>query len=282
MSLTLVAAWTRARRALEAAGVSTPVLDARALVEGAAGVQRIEILTDPHREIDQTASDRLEALTARRAAREPLAYVLGVKEFWSMPLEVDPAVLCPRPETETVVQAGLDALGAEDEARVLDLGVGSGAILLAILKERPNARGVGVDLSEDALRIAERNAVQLGLAERAHFVGGNWGAGLEGPFDLIVSNPPYIASGEIDTLEPEVSQWEPRLALDGGADGLDAYRAIARDIARLLRPAGRFALEIGQGQEAAVADILRGQGLSPDATLVDLAGVNRVVPGGKP
>lgn len=281
MSLTLVAAWTRARRALEAAGISTPVLDARALVEAATGVQRLEILTDPHRPIDETAFERLDALTARRAAREPLAYVMGVKEFWSMPLEVGPAVLCPRPETETLVHAALAAIGPDEPASLLDLGTGSGAILLAILKERPNVRGVGLDRSEDALRVAERNADRLGLAERAHFVGGDWGEGLEGPFDLIVSNPPYIVGGEIDALEPEVSQWEPRLALDGGDDGLAAYRVIARDLARLLRPGGRFALEIGLGQEGAVAEILRAERLHPEAPVADLAGVNRVVPGRK-
>lgn len=279
---TLVAAWTRTRNALKAAGVASPVLDARMLVEAAAGVTRLDIVTDPYRVVDADARATLDALTARRAAREPLAYILGVREFWSLSLAVSPAVLTPRPETETVVDAALAALPAESPARVLDLGTGSGAILLALLKERPAATGVGVDRSPAALAVAQANATALGLGARVTFLEGDWGQGLEGPFDVVVSNPPYIVAGEIDGLAPEVARHEPRLALDGGPDGLDAYRALLPDVARLLRPGGRFMLEIGRGQDGDVLALARAAGLEPEAVKPDLAGVGRVVLGHKP
>lgn len=277
---TLVSAWGRTRDALKTAGVDSPVMDARLLVEAAAGVARLDIVTDPQRPVSDDAMARLAALTARRVAREPLAYILGRKAFWSLNLAVTPAVLTPRPETEAVVEAGLAALGADAPVRVLDLGVGSGAILFAILAERPMAQGIGVDVSDAALAVARANAASLGLGARAQLLSGDWGEGLSGSFDLIVSNPPYIASAEIDGLEPEVRH-EPRGALDGGADGLDAYRRIAPDLARLLAPGGRFALEIGQGQGPDVMALLRAAGLEPDGLRPDLAGIGRVVTGGR-
>ncbi|MDX2233090.1 MAG: peptide chain release factor N(5)-glutamine methyltransferase [Hyphomonadaceae bacterium] len=279
---TLVAAWTRTRNALKAAGVSSPVLDARMLVEAATGVSRLDIVTDPHRPVTEEARARLAALTARRAAREPLAYILGRREFWTLTLAVDPAVLCPRPETEAVVEAALAALPPEAPARVLDLGVGSGAILLAILKDRPAATGVGIDVSPDALAVARANAAALGLDARLTLQQGSWGEGLLEPFDVIVANPPYIATGVIEGLEPEVARHEPRLALDGGPDGLDAYRRLLPDVARLLRPGGRFAIEIGRGQDGDVLALARAAGLDPEAVRPDLGGVGRVVVGRRP
>jgi release factor glutamine methyltransferase len=281
MTLTLVAAWTKARRALEAAGVDLPVFDARLLVEAAAEVKRLDILTDPHRLVSAEAAARLDALVARRAAREPLAYILGTKAFWSLDFAVGPAVLTPRPDTETVVEAALAALPADRAVRVLDLGVGSGAILLSILSALPLAAGVGVDASPEALVFAKANAVALGLADRAVLLHGDWGAGVEGPFDLVVSNPPYIPTGEIAGLEPEVSVHEPRLALDGGTDGLDAYRRLWPDVARLLMPGGRFAVEIGKGQGADVSALARAAGLEVEAIKHDLAGIGRVILGRK-
>jgi release factor glutamine methyltransferase len=279
---TLVAAWTRTRHALIAAGVGSPVLDARMLLEEAAGVSRLEIVTDPYRPVGAEVRARLEALTARRVAREPLSHILGRKDFWTLSLAVSSAVLTPRPETETLVEAALAALPPDRAARVLDLGVGSGAILLAVLSERPLAQGVGVDKSVAALAVAQANAQRLGLADRAELREGDWDAGLEGPFDLILSNPPYIASDVIPGLMPEVSRHEPLLALDGGADGLDAYRRLGPALRRLLAPGGRFALEIGQGQEAQVIVLLRGGGLLPEAVRPDLAGIGRVVVGAAP
>jgi release factor glutamine methyltransferase len=282
MNLTLVAAWTKARRALEGAGVTLPVFDARLLLEAAAEVSRLDILTDPHRAIDEAAVARFDAMIARRVAREPVAYILGKKAFYSLDFAVGPAVLTPRPDTEMVVEAALAALPEGDAVRILDLGVGSGAILLSILAARAKATGLGIDASPDALVFAESNAAALGLSDRAVFAHGDWGAGVDGRFDLIVSNPPYIRAAEIEGLEPEVSVHEPRLALDGGADGLDAYRRLWPDVARLLKPGGRFAVEIGEGQGPDVSDLARTAGLDVEAIKPDLAGIGRVVLGHKP
>lgn len=279
---TLLSAWTRTRDRLKAAGVDSPVMDARLLVEAAAGVVRLDILTDPYRELSSEAVARLDAFTSRRAAREPLAYVLGRAAFWTLDLAVSPAVLTPRPDTETLVEAALVALPVDAPARVLDLGTGSGAILLAILRERPLAEGLGIDISAPALAVARANAAALGLDAQARFREADWGAGIEGPFDLVVSNPPYIVRAEIADLAPEVAQYEPRLALDGGPEGLDAYRRLAPDIFRLLAPGGRFALEVGQGQARAVIEIVRLAGLAPEAVRPDLAGIGRVVVGARP
>mgnify|MGYP000187146575 CR=1 FL=1 len=282
MTLTLVSAWTKARRTLEAAGVDLPVFDARLLLEAATGVSRLDILTDPHRAITDDDGARLDALVARRAAREPVAYILGKKAFYALDFAVGPAVLTPRPDTEMVVEAALAALPGDFPADVLDLGVGSGAILLSILSARPEAAGIGVDASRDALVYAESNAAALGLSNRATFVHGDWGAGVTGPFDLIVSNPPYIPSGDIAGLEPEVSVHEPRLALDGGDDGLEAYRQLWPDVARLLKPGGRFCVEIGAGQGPDVSALARAAGLEVEAIKPDLAGIGRVVLGRRP
>lgn len=282
MTLTLVSAWTKARRALEAAGVELPVFDARLLLEAATGVARLDILTDPHRPVSAEAAARLDALVARRAAREPVAYILGKKAFYALDFAVGPAVLTPRPDTEMVVEAALSALPKDAPARVLDLGVGSGAILLSILSARPQASGVGVDASPDAIVFAEANAAALGLTSRAVMHHGDWGEGIEGPFDLIVSNPPYIRSGDIAGLAPEVSVHEPRLALDGGEDGLAAYRRLWPDVARLLKPGGRFCVEIGAGQGPDVSTLARSAGLEVEAIKPDLAGIGRVVLGRRP
>ena len=282
MTLTLVSAWTKARRTLEAAGVELPVFDARLLLEAAAGVGRLDILTDPHRAITEDDAARLEALVKRRAAREPIAYILGKKAFYTLDFAVGPAVLTPRPDTEMVVEAALAALPEGQDAQVLDLGVGSGAILLSVLASRPKARGLGVDASADALVFAESNAAALGLSDRATFLHGDWGAGVDGPFDLVVSNPPYIRTGDIDGLEPEVAVHEPKLALDGGGDGLDAYRRLWPDVARLLKPGGRFCVEIGAGQGPEVSALAKAAGLEVEAIKPDLGGIGRVVLGCRP
>ena len=186
---------------------------------------------------------------ARRARREPISHILGRKGFWTLMLDVGPAVLTPRPETETLLDVVLPLIPPERAFSVLDLGVGSGAILLAILAERPAAKGLGVDVSEEALAVARDNAAQLGLAGRVALLRGDWTFGLsEAAFDLVVANPPYIPTADLATLEPEVRDFEPQLALDGGVDGLDAYRALAPEILRVLRPGGFFAVEIGPGQ----------------------------------
>jgi release factor glutamine methyltransferase len=209
-----------------------------------------------------------------------MARIVGTREFWGLPMIVTPAVLVPRPETETVVEAAL-ALVGQDRGRALriaDLGTGTGAILLALLSELPNARGVGTDVDPNALGVARRNAAQLGLAERSEFLQGDYGTTLAGPFDLVVSNPPYIATSEIATLDREVRDHDPRLALEGGIDGLDAYRAIAADAKRLLAPSGHLLLEIGRGQEREVARLLTQAELAlTGEPRHDLAGIARVL-----
>ena len=279
MSTSLVTLWTAVRKRLEAAGVDTPVLDARLLLEAGAGVARLDIITDPRRLLSEAQVAAVETLAARREAREPISHILGRKPFWTLELVVTPDVLTPRPETELVVEAALEMLAQDARARVLDLGVGSGAILLAVLHERSNATGVGVDVSEAALAVARRNAEQLGLSGRLTLQRGDWGAGLEGRFDLVLANPPYVRSADIAGLQPEVARYEPRLALDGGADGLEAYRDILRELARLLAPGGAFAFEVGRGQAEAVEALARAQGLVTDSARTDLAGTVRVVRG---
>jgi release factor glutamine methyltransferase len=282
MSLTLLKAWGMAKARLEAVGLSGPVIDARLLVEAAADATRLDIVTDPHRLLSAEQEARLEDYLERRSRREPVSHILGRKGFWKIMLQVTPDVLTPRPDTECVVDAVLKATGEHERLSILDLGVGSGAILLAILAERPNARGLGVDVSEDALAVARDNAAHLGLAGRCALLRGDWADGLSDvSFDIVTANPPYIASEVIETLEPEVRVHEPRLALDGGADGLDAYRRLAPEILRVLKPGGRFAVEIGYDQKAAVEALFHEAGAEEVSTQQDLAGLDRVVLGKK-
>ena len=262
MSETLVSLWTQVRDRLIAAGVDTPVLDARLLLEAGAGVSRMDIVTDPRRPLSGDQVKAVNALVKRREDREPVAHIVGRRHFWKLELEVTPDVLVPRPETEFVVEAALSALAGKEHARVLDLGVGSGAILFSILSERPGATGVGVDVSEEALAVARRNAEALGLQSRVDLRLGDWAHGIDERFEMVVSNPPYIVSSEIASLQPEVARFEPKLALNGGADGLDAYRAITAALPHLLKENGAFALEIGRGQADAVTAMARAVGLS--------------------
>jgi release factor glutamine methyltransferase len=279
---TLVSAWNEAKRRLEIAGIDSPVIDARLLVEAAAGATRADILADPRRALDETQTEALDALVARREKREPVSHILGAKGFWKIMLRVTPAVLAPRPDTETILDVVLPFFGESEAFSVLDLGVGSGAILLAILTERPGARGLGVDASDEALAVARENAANLGLESRAVFTHTDWTAGLDNnQFDLVVSNPPYVRRGDIASLPPEVRNHEPRMALDGGRDGLDAFRAIAPQILRVLKPGGRFAVEIGYDQKDAVEALFRDAGATGVQTLRDLGDRDRVVAGAK-
>lgn len=280
MSETLVSLWTDVRKRLEAAGIDTPVLDARLLLEAGAGVSRLEIVTDPRREISDAQVEAVNALTARREAREPVSHILGRKHFWTLDLAVNADVLTPRPETEFVVEAGLQELLPADAAhRILDLGAGSGAIILALLHDRPNATGVAVDVSERALEIVRRNAEALGVADRLEIRQSDWAKSLDERFDLVVSNPPYIRSGDIGSLAPEVAKFEPLLALDGGEDGLVSYRIITAALPRLLKPGAAFALEVGLGQAESVKALAEEAGLTTGEPRRDLAGIPRVVVG---
>jgi release factor glutamine methyltransferase len=269
-------------QAFRAAGIDDPQADARILAAHALGLTRAQIISQGRHKLDQREIDAIAARATRRLAREPVSRILGTREFWGLELTIDPSVLDPRPDTETVIEAALDWIATRhlknEKLRILDIGVGSGALLLALLSELPAANGVATDKSIAALKLARGNARRLGFAERCTFVACNFTDALRGPFDLIVSNPPYIASGEIPGLAPEVRDHDPLIALDGGADGLAAYRAIASDALRLLAPRGRLVVELGQGQAESVGAILRSAGLSIETPIHrDLGGVNRAL-----
>ena len=282
MNQTLVQAWNGAKARLQAAGVDGPVIDARLLVEAAADASRTDIIADPHRTLSDEQQATLEDFIARRERREPVSHILGRKGFWKIMLQVNANVLTPRPDTETVVELVLRDLPEGKAFSILDLGVGSGAILLAILAERPAGKGLGIDVSDEALAVARENAANLGLAGKVALLRGDWTRGLgDASFDVVVSNPPYIRSAEIGALAPEVRDHEPRLALDGGADGLDAYRELAPEILRVLKPGGRFAVEIGFDQAAEVTALFAAAGAQDLATHKDLANRDRVVAGVK-
>ena len=272
----------QARRAaaarFRAHGLDTPDLDARLIVGHVLGLDHAGFAAQATRALTRAETARLADAAARRLAREPVARILGAKEFWSLPLAITPDVLVPRPETETVVEAALAALAPGNPPRIADLGTGSGAILLALLSELPNALGVGTDQATQALAVARGNAQRLGFGARAAFVACDFGAALAGGCDLVVSNPPYIPSADIATLDPEVRDFDPRAALDGGRDGLAAYRAIADDAARLLAPGGTIVVETGADQANTVAALFAARGLTVcGEPRRDLAGRPRVV-----
>jgi release factor glutamine methyltransferase len=263
----------RAAAHLAAAGVEGAARDARWLLAHALGIDPGSVgarLADP---LPAASAAAFEAAVAARAGRQPVSQITGRREFWGRSFRVTPDVLDPRPETETLVALAL----SEPFATVLDLGTGSGCLLVTLLAERPGATGLGTDVSEAALSVARANAEQHGVAARAAFLGADWFAGVGGRFDLIVSNPPYIAAGEMAGLAPEVRDWEPHLALTDGADGLSAYRAIAAGAAAHLAPAGRLIVETGATQADQVADIFRGAGLARVAVHADMDGRDRAV-----
>ncbi|WP_419318190.1 peptide chain release factor N(5)-glutamine methyltransferase [Caulobacter sp. ErkDOM-E] len=282
MTLTLVKAWTAAKERLKDAGIDQPAIDARLMLEVAADVTRTDIITDPYRMLTAEQWATLDDYLSRRERREPVSHIIGRKGFWKILLQVNKNVLTPRPETEVIVDEVLKAFPENMAFSMLDLGVGSGTILLAILAERPAAKGLGIDVSEEALAVARENAANLDLNTRTALLRGDWTAGLgDAGFDLVVSNPPYIASHIIETLEPEVRDHEPRLALDGGPDGLDAYRHLAPEILRVLKPGGMFAVEIGYDQSADVEALFRQAGAGNVRTIKDLSTHDRVVTGVK-
>jgi release factor glutamine methyltransferase len=273
-----------ARRALtmvfQNAGLDTPELDARALIGHALGLDHTALIAAGDRVLSDEEATSIDVLARRRLAREPVARITGVKEFWSLPLRIGRATLVPRPETETVVEAALAAIDASGcrhrPLRIADIGTGSGALLLALLSELPHAEGVGTDTSFAALAVARDNARRLGIA-RAEFVACDLAAALRGPFDLVVSNPPYVATPEIATLAPEVRNYDPHQALDGGPDGLNFYRAIARDVGALIARRGFLAVEIGAGQAPAVVALFAAQGLAILGSRSDLQGIPRAL-----
>jgi release factor glutamine methyltransferase len=271
-------------QAFRTAGIEDADVDARLLVGHALHLDRARLIAQSDRILEAREINVISALAARRLKREPVSRILGQKEFWSIALAITPDVLVPRPETETVVEGALDFVvrgGLRmEKLRILDIGTGSGALLLALLRELPNATGTGTDISTGALKVARENAARCGVEGRCTFVVCDIASVVEGPFDLLVSNPPYIAHNEITSLAPEVKNYDPTVALDGGDDGLAAYRAIAADAKRLLAPGARMFVELGAGQEAAVRDLFTNVGLTAGIARTDLAGIPRVLGAG--
>jgi release factor glutamine methyltransferase len=264
---------------LTAAGVPSPGLDARLLVCAATGLGHEGLIGEPGRAVTESEAHRLERMVARRLAREPVSRILGEREFWGRSYAVGAATLDPRPDTETLVEAALDWMRRFDSPRptIADLGTGTGCLLISLLCDLHHARGFGIDVDPEALIVAATNARRYLEPGRAHFICGDWLAPVGGSVDLIVSNPPYVESAEIMLLEPEVAAFDPRRALDGGTDGLDAYRRIAEAAAGHINPGGALMLEIGADQETSVAELLEEGGFSVGGTRRDLSGTIRCI-----
>lgn len=267
-----------------AAGIDDADVDARVLAGHALHLDRARLVSQSDRVLEAREVNAISGLAARRLKREPVSRILGRKEFWSLALAITPDVLVPRPETETVVEGALDFVVRNglrmEKLRILDIGTGSGALLVALLNELPNATGIGTDISRAALEAAQINVAQFGFESRSSLIACDMAAGVQGQFDLVVSNPPYIARGEIASLAPEVRDYDPMMALDGGDDGLTAYRSISADAKRILAQGGRLFVEMGAGQEPAVRELFTKAGLVVGIARNDLAGTPRVLGAG--
>jgi len=261
---------------LSEAGIERPQAEARILMEAASGRSRSQIIAFPEQALTALQGIGFDAMVVRRCAREPISRILGHREFWSLNFAVGPATLDPRPDSETLVAAVLARIADRNaDLLLLDLGTGTGCLLLALLSELPQARGIGVDISDSAVATASANAAALGLSARAEFRVGDWARDISAQCDVVVSNPPYIESMAIAGLAPEVARFDPLAALDGGADGLEAYRALLPQAAERLKPGGLLALEIGAGQTGAVQALARQAHLQPLEVARDLAGIER-------
>jgi release factor glutamine methyltransferase len=271
---------------LRSAGIDEAELDARILLGAVLDLDLTGMIAQATRPLTSAEAALLARYAQRRIAGEPIARILGSKEFWGLSFQLSPATLEPRPDTETVVELALELLradgGSDRRLRIADLGTGTGAILLALLSELPAATGIGTDISEAALQTAAANAARAGLSERTTFVACDYASGLSGPFDLIVSNPPYIRTADIGSLAVEVRNHDPLAALDGGADGLDAYRTLVPQAARLLAPGAALVVEAGEGQSGQIQALMVAAGLTPaPSPKADLAGIPRAVAGHK-
>jgi release factor glutamine methyltransferase len=278
MSQTVGEALTALAGRVAAAGMAEPRREARLLLALALGVEPATVLGYPERRLDRAAQRRLDELAARRAAGEPYSRLCGRRQFWSLDFALTPDTLDPRPDSETLIEAALAAVADRTAPlELIDFGTGTGCLLLALLSELPNATGIGVDILPGAAAAARRNAAALGLGQRASFVVGHWGDAISGEADVILANPPYISSADIDALAPEVAKYEPRIALDGGGDGLGAFRELAGDVRRLLRSGGMALFEVGRGQAATLALLMADNGLRLRTVRRDLCGIDRVL-----
>ena len=263
---------------LRMAKLETPELDARVLVKEALKLSDAELIAAQDCSASPEGETLLENMVSRRVAREPVARILGRREFWGLSFELGLDTMVPRPETETLIEAALAAFGRGSPRRILDLGTGTGCLLLAALSEFAEASGLGLDIAPGAVETARTNACRLGLAQRCRFDVSDWDAKADGEFDLILSNPPYIPRGEIRTLPAEVRLHDPARALDGGQDGLAPYRRLARAACRLLSPEGVLIVELGAGQEAKTASLMAAAGLQIDGPArADLSGIPRAL-----
>ncbi len=278
-SVSIGLAWRQIRDRFREAGIDTPELDARLIAQHVLGIDSMALVRREREAMTPEGTERLEVAATRRLSGEPVSRIVGEREFWGLKFALGEATLDPRPETELLVGEAIAFGDQRKTSRILDLGTGSGAIVVAILSALPRAKAIATDLSEEALSVARGNAGRHGVAPRVEFRQGSWWHAVPHgePFDLIVSNPPYIASAEIDALQPEVRLFDPKAALDGGWDGLEAYRAIAAGAGRRLTPGGRLLLEIGSNQGDTVTRILSRAGFGRIEVQKDLAGLDRVV-----
>jgi release factor glutamine methyltransferase len=275
-SVSLAAALADAAERLMAAGVDGARRDARLLLGAVVPGGASTLLRDPQRLLLQSEAQRFEAMLLRREKREPVSRIIGEREFWSLTFRITPDTLDPRPDSETLIEGILEWVGDRTRPlRILDLGTGTGCLLLALLSELPNAMGRGIDISPEALAVARENAGSLGLACRSDFVCGDWTEGLDGKWDIILSNPPYIVETHVSDLAPEVSNYDPFQALAGGSDGLRDYRVLIPGATGLMSPEALLALEVGAGQAAAVEAMMQANGLGFFWRRCDLSGVER-------
>jgi len=262
-------------------GVESPGLDARILTAHALGLNRAQLTLQEERVLDLLETKKIDSFMARREKREPVSRIIGEREFWGLPFALNEATLDPRPDSETLVSAALSkSWKTKPNIRILDLGTGTGCLLLSLLYEMPAATGIGIDKSEKAVEQAHANSVRLGLSSRAVFRAGDWFEGINEKFDLIVCNPPYIARLDILFLAPEVREYDPPIALDGGIDGLEFYRLLIPWLPRFLQPWGMAVFECGWGQAEAVCEMFKNSGFSDIEIFKDLAGVDRCATAG--
>lgn len=282
-ALTAATAIKETSRRLRSIGIETAARDARLLVAAALGIDAVKLISQPGAELGSAVQSRLDNYVVRRLAREPVSRILGSRGFYGRDFEISPATLDPRPDSETLIEAALELIGESGRAaplRIIDIGTGSGCLLVTLLAELPHATGLGTDIDPGALQVAQRNARRHGVGSRADWTLARSLTGIGGAFDLVVANPPYVPTGTIDELEPEVRKYEPRAALDGGADGLQVYREIAADLARVA-PDGWAVFEVGKDQAGSVSGLLAsvrvGKQLPQIRTFRDLNGVDRCV-----